>query len=467
MQNEMMQYIKESLISDFETTSIDNGDDYTIKKEKATFTVTSTKNQERQINDNVTTIDLGKCASKLIEEYNISSNESLYIFMVDILIDNIHKIEYEVYYNFTFDNLTILDLNFCKGIKIDISFPIYIPNNEIDKYNKSSGYYNDICYTLTSDNGTDKSLKDRKNEYKIYNLSVCEEDCEFTSYNKDFKKAVCSCFTKKDMTLISKIILDKKKLFSNFKDIRNIGNFKMLSCMHLFFAFNNIFKNSSNYMFVILFTLNVISILTFLFYDKRKIEKLIKEQTKEKITIETQNNEKNQIINFNINQNNKKIRKKDKRKIKSGQRQKTKSNLVRKLYEGKQKTKTKEVLKKKYNDYELNNLEYEDALKNDKRSFSQLYISLIKSKHLLIFSFFKFDDYNSQIIKINIFFYTFCMNLVVSAMFYSDSTMHKIYIDEGSFDFTYQLPQMVYSFIISTILENLINLLGLYENDIV
>ena len=124
-------------------------------------------------------------------------------------------------------------------------------------------------------------------------------------------------------------------------------------------------------MFVILFTLNVISILTFLFYDKRKIEKLIKEQTKEKITIETQNNEKNQIINFNINQNNKKIRKKDKRKIKSGQRQKTKSNLVRKLYEGKQKTKTKEVLKKKYNDYELINLEYEDALKNDKRSFSQ------------------------------------------------------------------------------------------------
>ena len=93
-------------------------------------------------------------------------------------------------------------------------------------------------YTLTSDSGTDKSLKDRKNEYKIYNLSVCEEDCEFTSYNKDFKKAVCSCFTKKDMTLIYKIILDKKKLFSNFKDIRNIGNFKMLSCMHLFFAFN-------------------------------------------------------------------------------------------------------------------------------------------------------------------------------------------------------------------------------------
>ena len=59
------------------------------------------------------------------------------------------------------------------------------------------------------------------------------------------------------------------------------------------------------------------------------------------------------------------------------------------------------------------------------------------------------------------------MNLVVSAMFYSDETMHKIYEDEGLFDFIYQLPQMIYSFIISTALANILNLLGLYEENIV
>ena len=51
-------------------------------------------------------------------------------------------------------------------------------------------------------------------------------------------------------------------------------------------------------------------------------------------------------------------------------------------------------------------------------------------------------------------------------MFYSDTTMHKIYIDNGSFDITYQLPQMLYSLIISSILGILLNLLGLYEKDI-
>ena len=51
-------------------------------------------------------------------------------------------------------------------------------------------------------------------------------------------------------------------------------------------------------------------------------------------------------------------------------------------------------------------------------------------------------------------------------MFYSDDTMHKINVDKGSFDIIYQLPIMVYSMLISTTLNILINNLGLYEEDI-
>ena len=58
------------------------------------------------------------------------------------------------------------------------------------------------------------------------------------------------------------------------------------------------------------------------------------------------------------------------------------------------------------------------------------------------------------------------MNYVVSSMFYSDDTMHKINVDKGSFDLAYQLPIMIYSFLISTTIETIINNLGLYEEDI-
>ena len=122
---------------------------------------------------------------------------------------------------------------------------------------------------------------------------------------------------------------------------------------------------------------------------------------------------------------------------------------------------------KSYNDMEMNILNYEDALIYDKRSYSQYYLSLIKTKHILIFTFFQRGDYNSQIIKIYIFFLTYVINYVISAMFYSDSTIHKIYVDEGSFDFTYQLPQMCYSLLITISLKAALNVLGLYENNII
>ena len=118
------------------------------------------------------------------------------------------------------------------------------------------------------------------------------------------------------------------------------------------------------------------------------------------------------------------------------------------------------------NDSEMNLLSYEKALEKDDRTFLQYYLSLLKTKHILIFSFFQFKDYNSQMIKIYIFFFTFAINYVVSAMFYSDATMHKIYVDHGSFDFTYQLPKMIYSLLISTLLKFLLNFLGLYEKEI-
>ena len=56
----------------------------------------------------------------------------------------------------------------------------------MDKLNNNSAYYNDICYNTQSPNGTDISLKDRKNEY--VNNTVCQEDCQFTHYDYATKK---------------------------------------------------------------------------------------------------------------------------------------------------------------------------------------------------------------------------------------------------------------------------------------
>ena len=124
--------------------------------------------------------------------------------------------------------------------------------------------------------------------------------------------------------------------------------------------------------------------------------------------------------------------------------------------------KTREIMA--FNDEELNQLSYNIALKYDKRTYCEYYISLIKTKHNLIFSFFYFNDYNSNIIKIDLFFINFVIYFTVNAIFFDDDTMHKIYEDKGKYHFEYQLPQIIYSSMISSVLNAILKLLALSED---
>ena len=98
-----------------------------------------------------------------------------------------------------------------------------------------------------------------------------------------------------------------------------------------------------------------------------------------------------------------------------------------------------------YKDNEKNSLTYELAIQVDRRTYCEYYISLLKTKHIFMFSFINNKDYNSRIIKIDLFFINFVIYYFVNALFFTDNTMHKIYEDKGSFNFIYQLPQIIYS----------------------
>ena len=319
MQDLILEKVRDILDNKFVTTEIVEGNDLIIDLDKIKYTITTTANQRDNKNKNITTINLGQCEEKLKEKYKISKNDSLYILKIDVIINNIQKVEYEVYYLFNKNNLTKLDLTICKNIKIDISIPIELSIDEIDIYNKSSALYNDICYTSSNDK-TDKTLKDRQDDYKNNNISICEEDCDFNEYDNKNKKAICNCYTKIKLPLISEIKVDKEKLFSNFKNINNIGNFIMLKCFMLLFDKKNFLKNSANYLVIILFTINIITLFVFVCYDYLKIKQLLikftnkKEANKQKVInrknfgVNNINNKKNKLsknntININKEKN--------------------------------------------------------------------------------------------------------------------------------------------------------------------
>ena len=84
-------------------------------------------------------------------------------------------------------------------------------------------------------------------------------------------------------------------------------------------------------------------------------------------------------------------------------------------------------------DEEKNDLDYEEAIIEDKRTFWQYYISLLKRGQLIIFTFIITDDYNLRQIKILLFIISFSLFFAVNAFFFGDETMDKIYEDNAMF----------------------------------
>jgi len=279
-QEEILKNIQIELINNFNTTHLESGKDIIIKEEEITFTISTSNNQKslKNTTSNVTIIDLNECEKKLIQNKIIQENQTLYILKLDIHGEGMKtpNIEYEVYYypeNET--NLSLLNLSFCGDTRIDVILPINISKNEMDKYNASSTYYNDICHSFTTEADTDISLKDRQIEYNENNMSVCEENCEFSEYDYNLGKAVCSCLTKTKIEKISDIKINKKGLYSNFKSIVNIANLELIKCAYLLFNKNGFINNSANYIILTLFIFSIITLTLFITREYIKLNEFI------------------------------------------------------------------------------------------------------------------------------------------------------------------------------------------------
>ena len=121
------------------------------------------------------------------------------------------KVEYDAYSKLSGNNLEKLNLTKCYNKKIFIYIPIEIKDN-IDKLNTSSGYYNDICYTATTNDGTDIILNDRKNEFINGDNIICQEDCVFSVYDSNIKKVKCDCQIKESSSSFADMKIDESKL---------------------------------------------------------------------------------------------------------------------------------------------------------------------------------------------------------------------------------------------------------------
>ena len=482
---------------------------------------------------NLSSIDFGECENILKRHYSI---DYLLVFKIDIKLNDSYPtiIEYEVYSPVTKQKL---DLSLCENNQINIYVPIYLDNytnnlyNYMNQYgydilNENNSFYNDICTTFSSDDGTDIILSDRRNDYYNKNITLCENGCTYIFYNNTNGKAKCQCQIKSEISDVKAISYDKMDIEA-FLDFKTISNVDIIKCYKLTFSLEGL-KNNYGSIIIIFFIVVFISLIIFYHVnEKSAISRLLRialktneikilnppHRNKKMINIDkniyiiNDNNDKksqtksiqNLIDNHSLNMN--KIKNKDFRKlnlqIKNYQninvinkaniilkynKKKKYRNIIKNnknskvnefnIYHIKKRNKKQEIIEKekhelKYNEEELNNLSYNEAILIDKRTYFQYYWSLLKKKHMFLFVFMSSKDYNLLSTKIGLLIFSFCLYFTVNAFFFTDKTMHKIYEDKGVFNFLYQLPQILYSTLISSVINIIIKYFALSEKSII
>ena len=338
-------------------------------------------------------------------------------------------------------------------------------------------------------------------------MGISEDGCDIVSYNYETQRVVCSCGIKTEISLMKNIKIDKQSLLKSFTDINNIANIQMLKCYKIVFKKKNILKNIGCFIYFCFIFINLICLFCFIikdykllffkicenvfFKDKKKNNKIIscnihKNKNKKANYFENKNiknsSEKNLIINKAYKKNQISTKTKLNKLNSPPKNNKKPINIIKNkfvIYLNKNKntkkikninllSKNKNIennrdIELNYN--EINHLTFNSALKKDKRAYCQYYLSLLMSNHYILYIFYN-RDYNSIAIKVSIFIFSLDSSISINALFFNDSNMHKIYIDHGTFDFLYQLPQIIYSSIISYILDFLINIIGLSQDNI-
>ena len=522
---EILNYLIPNLIKTYPQY---NGISLIIKgQNNITFHLTTYKNEENNIKDykinieKLSVLDLKGCEEILKVKNDINLNASLIIFKVERISNNIKdkNIQYEIYHPI---NKSKLDLSVCDSI--DLNVPIILTEQTLDLYKdlQKLGYdlldindpfYQDICSNYKSKDGTDVLLSDRQNN--IYNNDLtCQNNCEYSSYSEKTTYLKCECKISNQNITLEKF---KEIIYEGFTAVLKSSNYKFLKCYKLVLSINSITRNYGSIILLILIFIHLCILIIYIIKGIQPIKLEIV-----KITDITRNKNRILTINNNFRQKKQSIRRKIKMKsskynppkkisnigptfiklcfqkkainrnsisyinnnnqniIKNknidGKRNpkknpiepKTKDKLNDKIYKLKTDFNTKNQIDnfRILDDYELNNLSYQEALKLDNRTFIQIYCSMIRKKHLIMFVFCTPNDFNLSYIKFSKFIFLIGTNFAMNVLFFFDESMHKIYINSDGFNFIQQIPQIIYSSLVSSFIEFIISFLILSEAEI-
>ena len=363
-----------------------------------------------------------------------------------------------------------------------------------DIFNINEQFYSDLCFPLYDINfNADLTLGKRQNIYYYKNANLCEAKCKYIGFDIVKYKAICDCPIKQEINIdiLNKNIFKSKENEQTIYYKQTVSNLKTAKCIKTIFS-NKGFKYNWGSYFMMLMIIGFI-VFTIIWFKKGEdmilsyireildiilmgIDSIYKEkikknyedlinkskiknkkkdilnESKESNNIEDNedyyNNKENNINNDKdiINSDNTLKDKENEIVRKKGPKKNAllirsiKLNKENKMPEEKLITENKKInYNKNLSDIEKDLLSYDKAKIMDNRNYYGYYWSLIKYRHLILFTFFSYDDYNFFIIKIISLFLLLSLNLLYNFIFFFDSIIDKIYDNKGKYSLKIQI----------------------------
>ena len=453
-------------------------------------------------------IDFGECYNKIKLHYNIS--EDLLIAILDKYIENRNPIT--TYFFFNPENGEKLNVSeICKNEVIiinekiltfpgvDSSLVQFFADQNINVFNISDKFYSDICQHYKSPNGRDIPLKLRLQIF-FPNISLCDKGCLSKGVDIKTMDSICHClfsdFTKN--SFLENAFEYTGNLGDMYEFISN-SNFDILFCISNIFNYEYFKRCIGGYIIMSLIFFQSIEIIIYLMKSKIEMKKYIfnisnlyiqykniknnppKRSFKARKSLNLSTNKKKRInkkldLSSSIIKMN--IKEKSKTKVKKPniylskftnkiiiQNISNRKNINKNL---KKKNKDKIYL----NDYLLTDpdeMDYEDVLERDKRTFCQYFCDNIKNKQLIVNTFFITSKLKPKSIKIMAFILYINFIFLINGLIYSEAYLIELYNNDrpnySVFNSTI-FENLIYVFIIVNILNEIIDFFFIKEKKI-
>ena len=241
--NYIIKNIMKGSLSKIIKNITEKNESFIYRRENDIYQISTWKSQIN--NPNLTIIIYNKCEEILKRKYTINENETLILFKVEHIFQEL-VIPIVEYLLFSPDGKIKFDLNICNNVSFTHLIPVIINENELYKYDPNHSYYKDNCYPNAIQNGLDMTIYERKEDYNN-NRSLCETNCTYINYNNVSKRVECECNAKHSINLFWNITIDKKKLLDSFTNVKKIINFDVIKCYKLLFTKEGLISNIGSY----------------------------------------------------------------------------------------------------------------------------------------------------------------------------------------------------------------------------